>query len=141
MVVSAVDDLCGVSQTDEAKVNRVCEHLIPDEMSDRLSETFKVLSDPTRIKILFALLQGELCVCEISGVIGMSQSAVSHQLRKLKDLRLVKRRKSSKMVYYSLADEHIIKLLTQGVDHVREEFPGPPSIPALEVESDLYGSR
>jgi DNA-binding transcriptional ArsR family regulator len=137
-VVSAIDDLCGVLRVDEVKINHIREHFISDEMSDRLSETFKALSDPTRIKIVFALLQSELCVCEIADVIGMSQSAVSHQLRKLKDLRLVKRRKSSKMVFYSLDDEHIVKLLTQGVDHIREEFPEPLGIPALDgVESDI----
>lgn len=140
MVVSATDDLCGTLRIDKAKVNQIRENLVSNDIADRLSETFKALSDPTRIKIVFSLLQGELCVCEIAEVIGMSQSAVSHQLRKLKDLRLVKRRKLSKMVYYSLDDEHIMKLLTQGIDHVHEEVPGSVGIPVLEVESDLYGS-
>lgn len=136
VVVDAVDDLCVISRIDEEKVIRAREHLVSNDMSERLAETFKALSDPTRIRIVFSLLQGELCVCEISEAIGMSQSAVSHQLRKLKDLRLVKRRKSSKMVYYSLDDGHIIKLLTQGIDHVREEFPDPPDIPIIGVRSD-----
>ena len=123
----AVDDLgrdiCDVGAVDDEKIALVRGQLVSDEMAERLAETFKVLSDPTRVKVVAALLQGELCVCEISEIIGMSQSAVSHQLRKLKDLRLVKRRKHSKMVYYSLDDDHILGLITQGVDHVKEEFP------------------
>jgi len=116
-------DICGVVRADNDRVERIRAGLVCDETAERLAETFKVLSDPTRVKIVTALLQGELCVCEISEVVGMSQSAVSHQLRKLKDLRLVKRRKHFKMVYYSLDDGHILRLITEGIDHVREEFP------------------
>lgn len=135
MVIDVNDEVCGASGIDDEKVAQALNHLISDDMADRLSETFKALSDPTRVKIVFSLLPGELCVCEISEVVGMSQSAVSHQLRKLKDLRLVKRRKSSKMVYYSLDDDHIIKLLTQGVDHVSEEFHGIRSNNILSLEA------
>ncbi|HEY3374075.1 MAG TPA: metalloregulator ArsR/SmtB family transcription factor [Candidatus Aquicultor sp.] len=128
----AFDDLCAESVIDVRKVERIKSSLIGDRPIDRLADTFKVLSDPTRVKIVFSLLQGELCVCEIAEVVGASQSAVSHQLRKLKDARLVKRRKASKMVYYSLDDAHIIRLLTECMHHVQEEFHEPASMPILE---------
>ncbi|NCO65849.1 MAG: transcriptional regulator [Candidatus Aquicultor secundus] len=131
----SIDDICGETRFDMSKVADVKEHLqhlIPDVAIERLSDTFKVLSDPTRVKIVFALLRSELCVCEIAEVVGMSQSAISHQLRKLKDHRVVKRRKAAKMVYYSLDDEHIIKLLTEGISHVREELHDPIALPLGE---------
>ena len=84
-----------------------------------LAETFKILSDGTRIKILQALSQEELCVCDLAEVVEMSQSSVSHQLRLLRTARLVKFRKAGKMVYYSLDDEHIVQLFSQGLAHIR----------------------
>lgn len=135
-------DICSVSVIDDEKIALVRAELVSDEMAERLAETFKVLSDPTRVKVVAALLQGELCVCEISEIVGMSQSAVSHQLRKLKDLRLVKRRKHSKMVYYSLDDDHILGLITQGVDHVKEEFPGAHGAFAMPgLEGGAHGHK
>ncbi|MDP2210581.1 MAG: metalloregulator ArsR/SmtB family transcription factor [Candidatus Aquicultor sp.] len=135
-------DICGVSQVDDEKIALIREQLVSDEMAERLAETFKVLSDPTRVKVVAALLLGELCVCEISEIVGMSQSAVSHQLRKLKDLRLVKRRKLSKMVYYSLDDDHILGLITQGVDHIKEEFPGAHGAFKMRgLEGDVDGLK
>ena len=94
--------------------------LAPGEISG-LAETFKALGDPTRIKILHALSQQELCVCDLVEVLEMSQSAVSHQLRFLRNVRLVKHRKQGKMVFYSLDDDHIINLFNQGLAHVRHE--------------------
>ena len=85
-----------------------------------LAETFKVLSDPTRLKIVLALLRTELCVFDIAALIGISESAVSHQMRLLKTLRLVKHRKEGKMVFYSLDDEHIEDLIRVGERHVGE---------------------
>lgn len=85
-----------------------------------LSETFGALSDPTRVKILHALSKSELCVCDISAVLDMTISAVSHQLRVLRNMRLVKFRKAGKMVYYSLDDEHIVRLFKVAYDHVNE---------------------
>lgn len=85
-----------------------------------LSETFGALSDPTRVKILHALSKSELCVCDISAVLDMTVSAVSHQLRVLRNMRLVKFRKAGKMVYYSLDDEHIVRLFKVAYDHVNE---------------------
>jgi DNA-binding transcriptional ArsR family regulator len=84
-----------------------------------IAETFKILGDPTRVKILHALSKRELCVCDISAVIALGQSAVSHQLRLLRGARVVKHRKEGKMAWYSLDDQHISLLLAQGIEHVK----------------------
>ena len=84
-----------------------------------IAETFKILGDPTRVKILHALSKRELCVCDISAVIALGQSAVSHQLRLLRGARVVKHRKEGKMAWYSLDDEHISLLLAHGIEHVK----------------------
>ncbi len=86
-----------------------------------LSDTFKVFADPTRISILYSLMDGELCVCHIADKISMTQSAVSHQLKILRSARLIKARKEGKVVYYSLDDEHIEKILNVVMEHVKEE--------------------
>jgi DNA-binding transcriptional ArsR family regulator len=86
-----------------------------------LAETFKVLSEPTRVRILHALSVEELCVCDISAVVQMTSSAVSHQLRILRTARLVRSRKDGKMVYYSLDDEHVHNLFEEGIRHLKEK--------------------
>lgn len=91
-----------------------------DEILYKLADLYKVFGDPTRIRILYALSSGELCVCDIAEVLGMTQSAISHQLRVLKQSALVKFRRDGKTVYYSLADSHISTILAQGLDHVQE---------------------
>lgn len=83
-----------------------------------LSELFKSLSDQTRLKILFALSKNEMCVCDIAALLGMSQSAISHQLRVLRNVRLVKYQKAGKVVYYTLDDDHVNAIFKQGLDHV-----------------------
>ncbi|MEE9904579.1 ArsR/SmtB family transcription factor [Chlorobium sp.] len=88
--------------------------------SEELAQLFKVLGDNTRIRILDALYLSELCVCDITALLGMNQSAVSHQLRVLRDARIVKSRKQGKNVLYSLDDEHISGLVRMGSEHVRE---------------------
>ena len=85
-----------------------------------LAELFKVFGDSTRIKILYALFEAELCVCDIAQLLGLTQSAVSHQLRILKTNRLVKPRKDGKTVFYSLSDDHVRKIIAQGMDHIKE---------------------
>jgi DNA-binding transcriptional ArsR family regulator len=85
-----------------------------------LSNTFKLLGDPSRLKIVLAISMEELCVCDIASLLGVTRSAISHQLRLLKSSRLVKFRRAGKMVYYSLDDEHIKYLLKGGLEHVRE---------------------
>lgn len=109
----------------------LCEHpqniclakagMLPEQLAQRVAETFKVLGDTTRVKILQVLSKHELCVCDISAVIGMGQSAVSHQLRTLRNARLVKYRREGTMVWYSLDDEHIARLLAQGIEHVEHD--------------------
>ena len=94
---------------------------MPDESTMKeLADFYKVFGDATRIKILCALFQAESCVCGLAEAIGMTQSAVSHQLRVLKQMKLVKNRKEGKMVYYSLADEHIQRIINQGLEHITE---------------------
>jgi DNA-binding transcriptional ArsR family regulator len=90
-----------------------------DDASE-LAETFRTLGDPTRVRMLDALSQRELCVCDLAARIGLSESAVSHQLRLLRNLRLVKPRREGRMVFYSLDDRHIITLFQQGLRHVQE---------------------
>ena len=94
---------------------------MPDEQTTlRASDFFKAFSDKTRLRILSALAIHELCVCDIADLLGMTQSAISHQLRFLKQARLVKSRKSGKTVYYALCDDHIQTILAQGIAHVQE---------------------
>ena len=85
-----------------------------------LAETFRVLGDPTRVRILDALSGGELCVCDIAGLVGISESAVSHQLRLLRGMRLVRPRRAGRLVYYAIDDQHILELLRQALTHVEE---------------------
>jgi ArsR family transcriptional regulator len=87
---------------------------------EALADTFRVLGDPTRVRILDALSAGELCVCDIASVIGISESAVSHQLRLLRGMRLVRPRRAGRLVYYAVDDQHILELLAQALTHVQE---------------------
>lgn len=94
--------------------------IITEEESYYLSELFKALSDLTRVRILFALLGGEMCVCDITELCGVSQSAVSHQLRVLKQAGLVKYRREGKAICYSIADSHVATILAMGLEHISE---------------------
>lgn len=97
------------------------EQVLPDEQELLdLAEFFKVFGDSTRIKILYVLSQSEMCVCDIATLLQMGQSAISHQLRILKQMRLVKFRREGKTVFYSLSDDHIQTILAQGMEHVSE---------------------
>jgi len=92
-----------------------------EELLYDLGDFFKILGDSTRIKILSALFQSEMCACDIAALLGMTQSAISHQLRVLKQGRLVKHRKEGKVVYYSLDDDHIKHIVDQGLTHISEK--------------------
>lgn len=105
---------------DPARVARLRRALIAPEAIEGLSEIFKALGDPTRVRVLDALSHGELCVCDLAQLIGLSQSATSHQLRLLRALRLVRNRRAGRMVYYALDDQHIVTLVRQGLRHVEE---------------------
>lgn len=114
-------DFCEEKCVNKENVKAVkANSLLPDEVL-RLSELFKAIGDGTRIRLLHALAQKELCVCDLEEVLEMTQSAISHQLRVLRNLRLVKFRKEGKNVFYSLDDEHIINLFTQGLAHIRHK--------------------
>ena len=101
-------------------VNKVKQDMPQDETLYDLAELFKVFGDSTRIKILYALFEVELCVCDIAQLLSVSQTAVSHQLRVLKNNKLVKFRKEGKNVFYSLADDHVRRIIDQGIEHVEE---------------------
>ena len=111
---------CEEALVHDAAVDRVRQNLPPDERLYDLAELFKIFGDSTRVKILYALLESELCVCDIAKLMEVTQSAVSHQLRVLKNSKLVKFRREGKTVYYSLADDHVIHILAQGMEHVLE---------------------
>ncbi|MBR6473196.1 MAG: winged helix-turn-helix transcriptional regulator [Firmicutes bacterium] len=113
-------EICDCNTIHEDIVKEVSAQMKDDEVLMELSDTFKVFSDYTRIKILYALLNHEMCVCDISALLGMTKSAVSHQLRVLKQANLVKNRRDGKVVYYSIADEHVETIISNGMDHVLE---------------------
>jgi len=115
--MSADFDRCDVSCIHEEVVAEVREHMLGDLEARSLADIFKTLSDPTRVKMLFALMSQELCVCDLAAVIGASESAVSHQLRILRTQKIVKNRREGKVLYYSLADDHVTTLFKQGLEH------------------------
>ena len=114
------DDLCGVRVVHLNRVVRAREESIREHDLERLARTYKILGGPTRLKIIKALEAGEMCVCDLAAFIGLTESAVSHQLRRLSDLALVKKRRAGQILYYSLDDEHVADLLKVGLEHVRE---------------------
>ena len=105
---------------DRQTLEIIDEKMPPEEELQNLAEFFKVFGDGTRLKILYVLLSTEMCVYDIAAVLGMSQSAISHQLRILKQMDLVKNRREGKTIFYSLADSHIVTILSQGRDHIEE---------------------
>ena len=115
MVVRMDDACCGGLHSDAVADVRSGQLAEPLVLS--LSEAFKALADPTRIRMLHCLLQRELCVCDLAEVLGMTQSAVSHQLRYLRTLRIVKNRRDGNAIYYTCDDAHIAGLLQMGIDH------------------------
>ena len=114
-------DACEIVCVNEVQVKRVQKQMPEPETVNQVTEIFASLSDPTRARILFALSKAELCVCDIAALLDMSISAVSHQLRLLRHLGLVKYRKQGRMAYYSLDDEHASALLTQALEHISHE--------------------
>ena len=114
-----------VFHLDPAKVSALKRTLLGNDSVVALAETFKVLGDTTRVRILDALARAELCVCDIARLLGLSESAVSHQLRLLRGMRLVRPRRAGRMVYYTLDDQHIVGLFEQGLEHVEERARAP----------------
>lgn len=111
---------CDVFHMDPARAARLREGLLPDATAQELADTFRVLGDPTRVRLLDALSHAELCVCDLATLLGASESAVSHQLRLLRGMRIVRARRAGRMVFYRLDDRHIVTLFRQGLRHVEE---------------------
>ena len=111
---------CEYMHVHEDIVHKGTEQMPDEEILYDLAELFKIFGDSTRIKILYALFESEMCVCDIAQLLNMTQSAISHQLRSLKQSKLVKYRREGKTVFYSLADAHVRTIINQGLEHVEE---------------------
>jgi len=111
---------CDVFLVDEKKVRAIEKKLLANGHLFELTATFKLLGDPTRLKIILALNETEMCGCDLAALLGVSRSAISHQLRLLKNLRLVKFRRDGKMAYYSLDDPHISEVIDAAMEHIHE---------------------
>ena len=114
------NERCEYSYRHGEIVDKVNEVLPGDEILYDLAELFKIFGDSTRIKILYVLLESEMCVCDIARLLGLSQSAVSHQLRALKQSKLVRYRREGKSILYALADDHVRDIIDRGMEHVME---------------------
>ncbi len=114
------EDGCQIRVVHLERVEQARRESISVRELERLSLTYSVLGDPNRLKIVMALRNVEMCVCDLAAFAGLSESAVSHQLRRLKDLALVKKRRAGQIIYYSMDDEHVAELLDIGVEHIRE---------------------
>lgn len=112
---------CDCVMIHEDTIDRVRGKMPAEESLYDLAELFKVFGDSTRVRILWALDESEMCVCDIAALLNATQSAISHQLRYLKQAKLVRNRREGKTVFYSLADDHVKQILDQGLDHVLED--------------------
>ena len=113
-------DLCDCRVIHPERIEKARKEALAAEVSEDLCQIFKALADPTRLNILIALGQEEMCVCDLAALLGVSESAVSHQLRHLRTLRLVRNRRDGKILYYRLADEHVSELVRVALEHVLE---------------------
>jgi DNA-binding transcriptional ArsR family regulator len=113
-------ETCDIRMVHQDRVERARQKSLPREQLARLSLTYKALGDPTRLKLVMALWKGEMCVCDLAAFLGLTESAVSHHLRRLKDLALVRPRRDGQILYYSLDDNHVAELLGVGLAHVTE---------------------
>jgi len=115
------NECCEEVRHGELQVQEAQQALVDALTAERMAQTFRALADPTRVRILSALTRTELCVSDLAVVLGMSISAISHQLRLLRGLRLVRRRRAGKHIYYALDDEHVRDLFERGLEHVQHE--------------------
>ena len=113
-------ECCDFIHAHEDVVEKVRQELPGEDTLYDLTELFRIFGDSTRVRILYVLFEAEMCVCDIAALLGLTQSAVSHQLRALKNVRLVKSRREGKTVFYSLADDHVKTIINQGLEHVQE---------------------
>ena len=116
----ANEDICNVRVIHADKIEQARRRAIPDERLERLALTYRMLGDPTRLKILMALREVEMCVCDLAAFLGISESAASHQLRRLRETAIVKNRREGQVLYYTLNDAHVATLLDVGIDHMHE---------------------
>jgi DNA-binding transcriptional ArsR family regulator len=114
---------CAEEHAESSRLAELARAVISPTLASTLAETFRALGDPMRVRILDALSRAELCVCDLARLVGLSESATSHQLRLLRSLRLVRTRRAGRMVYYALDDDHIRKLFAYGLEHVEESQP------------------
>lgn len=113
-------ECCEVTEVHCDLVEAVREHMPADDILDNIADTFKVFGDKTRIKILYVLHTKELCVCDIAQLLDMNQSAISHQLKVLKQAKLIRSRRDGKQIFYSLDDSHVRTILSMGMEHAKE---------------------
>ncbi len=113
---------CNVDLTDKSSIKELKFKMLEDKVFLKISDDYKIFSDPTRVKILYVLSQKELCVCDLAALLEMTHSAVSHQLRIMRNNNLVKFKKIGKNVYYSLRDEHVTIMLKMGIEHANESL-------------------
>lgn len=121
-------DLCELPHLSGSEAEARRGGLVNARVVEEVADTFRVLGDPTRVRILDALSGGELCVCDIAALVGISESAVSHQLRLLRGMRLVRPRRAGRQVFYSIDDQHIVELMRLALTHVQE--PDAAAVPA-----------
>src|SRR5438876_8155847 len=126
---------CSYIHLSETQVASLKNGLLDDVSTVALAETFKVLGDTTRVRILDALSRAELCVCDLARLLGLSESATSHQLRLLRGMRLVRPRRAGRSVYYTLDDQHIVGLFEQGLEHIEERAPASERDGRLKLET------
>lgn len=119
-IMDKENNLCEFMYIHSDIVEKVQKSMPDEEELYDLAELYKVFADSTRIKILYVLFESEMCVCDIAQLLEMSQSAISHQLRVLKQAKLVKFRRDGKTVFYSLADDHVRTIMDQGIEHIEE---------------------
>jgi DNA-binding transcriptional ArsR family regulator len=115
------DEMCEETLHDKARAEEARQALVVPATAGRLAQVFRALADPTRVRIVSALAEAELCVGDLAAVLGMSISAISHQLRLLRELRVVRKRRDGKHIYYALDDEHVGALFALGLEHVQHE--------------------
>jgi ArsR family transcriptional regulator, lead/cadmium/zinc/bismuth-responsive transcriptional repressor len=114
------EDLCRIRMIHADQIEQARNTVMPDEQLERLAMIYRMLGDPTRLKILMALKHVELCVCDLAAFLGISESAVSHQLRRLRETAIVRHRREGQVLYYMLNDTHVENLLDARIDHVHE---------------------
>jgi ArsR family transcriptional regulator, lead/cadmium/zinc/bismuth-responsive transcriptional repressor len=117
---SEPEECCGVRVLHRERIERARREASPEKETAKLAAIYKVLGDPTRLKMIMGLREGEMCVCDLAAFLGLTESAISHQLRLLRDQALVKKRRDGQILYYSLDDDHVNDLLRVSLEHVRE---------------------